>query len=275
MHLEIWQIVALSLLGFYGIVENLGTNVLAGQALIIGTISGLIMGDITTGLAVGATLQLMGLGIQSYGGASVPDYMTAAIVGTAFAVMSGKGVAFGIGLAVPVGLLMIQLDILARFSNVFFQHRIDAAIEKLDLKKLSLFHRLGIVTWGLSRGLPIFLVLSFGESIVKFISSVVPTWVIGGLQVAGGLLPAVGIAILLRYLPVKSYVSYLIIGFVAVAYLKIPMFGIALVGVALAILEFKKLTEKLSSQNVSAKKVVTAENVELSTGELDNDEYED
>lgn len=121
MNIEIWQIIVLSLLGFYVIIENLGINVIANQALIVGTITGLVMGDLTTGLAVGATLQLMGLGIQAYGGASVPDYMTASIVGTVFAITSGRGVEFGIGLAVPVALLMIQLDIFARFCNVFFQ----------------------------------------------------------------------------------------------------------------------------------------------------------
>lgn len=243
MQIEMWQIILLSLLGFYAIVENLGICILANQALMMGTITGLIMGDLTTGLAVGATLQLMGLGIQAYGGASVPDYMTASIVGTAFAVMSGKGIEFGIGLAVPVGLLMIQLDILARFCNVFFQKRIDSAVEHVDENKIKLFHRLGIVSWGLSRGLPIFLVLNFGESIVKFVSDVIPTWVTGGLQVAGGMLPAVGIAILLRYLPVKQFITYLLLGFVAVAYLYIPMFGVAIVCFALALLQFKKLTE--------------------------------
>ena len=136
MNIEIWQIIVLSLLGFYVIIENLGINVIANQALIVGTITGLVMGDLTTGLAVGATLQLMGLGIQAYGGASVPDYMTASIVGTVFAITSGRGVEFGIGLAVPVALLMIQLDIFARFCIVFFQKRIDKNIRLAHTKNI-------------------------------------------------------------------------------------------------------------------------------------------
>ncbi len=63
MELQVWQIIALSLLGFYAIVENLSISVFANQSLIMGTITGLIMSDLKTGLAVGATLQLMGLGI--------------------------------------------------------------------------------------------------------------------------------------------------------------------------------------------------------------------
>ncbi|EAD7632611.1 PTS sugar transporter subunit IIC [Listeria monocytogenes] len=268
MELQIWQIIILSLLGFYAIVENLGINIFANQALIIGTITGLVMGDLETGLAVGATLQLMGLGIQAYGGASVPDYMTASIVGTAFAVISGKGVEFGIGLAVPVALLMIQLDILARFCNVFFQKRIDHAIIEMKPSKIRMFHLMGTLSWGLSRGLPIFLVFSFGESIVEFVSNVIPEWLTGGLSVAGGMLPAVGIAILLRYLPVKNFITYLILGFIAVSYVSMPMFGVALLGLALAILQFKKLIEEKQTEVKS----VTIANVE---GGLSADEYED
>lgn len=55
-----------------------------------------------------------------------------------------------------------------------------------------------------------------------------------------GILPVVGIAILLRYLPTNKFVAYLIIGFVAAAYLKVPMLGVALIGVALAIIYFKQ-----------------------------------
>lgn len=271
MNIEIWQIIVLSLLGFYAIVENLGINIFANQALIMGTITGLVMGDLKTGLAVGATLQLMGLGIQAYGGASVPDYMTASIVGTAFAVMSGKGVEFGIGLAVPVALLMIQLDILARFCNVFFQRRIDHGIKEMNLSKIRMFHLLGTLSWGLSRGLPIFLVFSFGESIVEFISNVIPEWLTGGLSVAGGMLPAVGIAILLRYLPVKNFITYLLIGFIAVTYLHMPMFGVALLGFALAILQFKKL---ISEQQIGKLSVATADASVQVKGGLSEDEYE-
>ena len=49
MQIEMWQIILLSLLGFYAIVENLGICILVNQALMMGTITGLIMGDLTTG----------------------------------------------------------------------------------------------------------------------------------------------------------------------------------------------------------------------------------
>lgn len=62
-----------------------------------------------------------------------------------------------------------------------------------------------------------------------------------GLGVAGGVLPALGIAVLLRYLPISNFYGYIIIGFVLVSYLNIPMLGVALVGLALALIRYKQL----------------------------------
>ncbi len=51
-----------------------------------------------------------------------------------------------------------------------------------------------------------------------------PAWVTGGLAVAGKLLPGLGIAMLLHYMPAKKYFNYILIGFV-VSVLKGSGFG--------------------------------------------------
>ena len=70
-----WQIILLTALAFWMILDQL-TLVTINSPLLIGMISGIIMGDIKTGLIVGSTLQLMVLGVSTYGGASMPDFMT-------------------------------------------------------------------------------------------------------------------------------------------------------------------------------------------------------
>ena len=52
-----------------------------GVAVLHGFVTGLIMGDVATGLTVGGTLCLMGLGVGGYGGSSVPDYAMGTVVG--------------------------------------------------------------------------------------------------------------------------------------------------------------------------------------------------
>lgn len=85
MHLAAYQIILITIYAFIAINDSLISNTLT-QPAIAGMISGMIMGDLKTGLMVGGTLQLMRLGIAAFGGASVPDYFTGAVLGTAFAV---------------------------------------------------------------------------------------------------------------------------------------------------------------------------------------------
>jgi PTS system mannose-specific IIC component len=240
MHITVFQIIALSVYAFIGIYDALETDIGLSRPIFAGLFAGLVMGDVKLGLEVGATLQLMILGVGTYGGASIPDYMTAALLGTMFGVVSGQGLTFAIGLAVPIGLLLVNLDVLARFTNTIFQHKADKYALKGDIKGIERMNILGVLPWGLSRALPTFLACIFGSTICGTIVKDLPTWLMSGLKTSGGILPVVGIAILLRFLPAKRYIAYLIIGFIAAAYLKVPMVGVALAGLALAFIEYQK-----------------------------------
>lgn len=93
---------------------------------------------------------------------------------------------------------------------------------------------------------PCFLALVLGSHFVQDVVDWIPTWLMKGLSVSGGILPALGIAILLRYLPIKPNFAFLLIGFFLAAYLKVPVLGVAIVGVALALiyLQFFAKAEK-------------------------------
>lgn len=240
MQIALWQIVALTLYAFLAINDIIHADVGLNRPLFAGFFAGLVMGDIGLGLAIGATLQLMVLGVGTYGGASMPDFMSAALIGTALSVIANEGMEFGIGLAVPVGMLLIQLDVFARFINTFIQHRADTYAKRCEIKKIERIHLLGLLTWGLSRALPVAICLIFGNEITQTLINIMPEWLMSGLKVAGGLLPAVGIAILLRYLPTKKYIAYMLLGFLLAAYLEIPMLGVAIAGVAFAVLVFER-----------------------------------
>ena len=239
MQLSLIQIALLTVLSFISIIDGLSLGIGTQFPMISGAIAGLIVGDFKLGLLVGATLQLMVLGVGTYGGASIPDFTTGAIIGTAFAFTSGQSTEFVITLAVPVGLLMVQLDILARFSNTFFLHRVDLAIEDLNYKSITKNILFGILPWGLSRAIPVLIMLLFGQNVVNFIIDKFPEWLMGGLKVAGGLLPVVGIAVLLRYLAIKKFFPFLIIGFFLASFLNVSMMGVSIVGIAMSILYFQ------------------------------------
>ena len=196
-----------------------------------------------TGLFVGGTLNLMSLGVANFGGAVIPDYTSGAVLGAAFAIMSGQDPEFGISLGIPIALLLTQLDVLARFLNTFIQQKADKAAKLGDYKLMEKMNLLGLLPWALSRAVPVVLGLSLGTAFVQGIVDNMPLWLMGGLKTAGQIVPALGIAILLKYLSIKKYVAYLLIGFALAAYLGVPMLGISFVGLALALMTYERRQE--------------------------------
>ena len=109
MTIEWWQIALLTIYAGFSFYDGNNTTFGTVKPTMAGFFAGLILGDIQTGLIVGGTLNLLVLGVGNFGGASIPDYMTGALLGTAFAIESGKGAEFGVTLAIPIGLLMTQI----------------------------------------------------------------------------------------------------------------------------------------------------------------------
>jgi len=228
----------LAIWAYVCVFDMLGPTLFMGERpLIAGTVTGLIIGDVQTGMMIGGTLELMALGVYTYGGATIPDYMTGAILGTYF----GKGTSFetGLALAIPAALLMTQVDVLGRFLNFVFVHRADRYAEQNDVagfERMMVLFSHGI--WGLSRAIPVFLAIAFGQGLVEGISNFFNAnpWFNRGLNAVGGLLTALGFAMLLKILPVEQYPAFLLIGFVLYAYMKVPLLGIALIAVAITII---------------------------------------
>ena len=127
--IEWWQILLLTLYSAYQICDELTINSSAGSPVFAGFISGLIMGDMTTGLWIGGSLQLMVLGVGTFGGASRIDATSGAVLATAFSVAQGIKPELAIStIAVPVAALMVYTDVLGRFSTTYFAHCIDKNI---------------------------------------------------------------------------------------------------------------------------------------------------
>ena len=218
---EWWQILLLTLYAAFQIIDELQWYSSAGSAVFSGMITGLIMGDLQTGLFIGGSMQLTILGVGTFGGASRIDANSGTLVATAFAVGSGMDPEQALAaIGVPVAAILVYTDIAGRFANTFWGHACDADVEKMNWSAFNIHYLLGAVSWMLSRALPVFLALAFGQGLVDTVTTALNgdlAWLGKGLTVAGGCLPAVGFAILLRYLPVKKHIAYLLLGFVIAA----------------------------------------------------------
>lgn len=230
--IEGWQIFLITLYAFIQPTDQSSFNLGMSMPIFAGWFTGMVLGNPETGLFIGGSLTLMTLGVATYGGTSIPDTVVGAIVGTALALNTTPELALSI--AIPVALFMIQLDILRRYVTIYYQHRADkyVAERKYDLAMRQ--NIWGIFPKALSRAIPVLLVLILGPQFIDQVLAVVPAWLVTGLKVSGGIIPVVGIGILLSYLPTAQKYMFLILGFLLVAYLKLPMLAVAGIGLVVA-----------------------------------------
>ena len=227
------------------VVIGLGFNMWA--PLFYGMIAGVLVGDINLGLQIGAICALLGLGFYTYGGATMPDFSIGAIFGVFMAAQGSAGGASleavtsqVIPIVTAIALLMSLFDILGRGSTTVFQHGGDNALAKRNLASFQRWHLAGTIPWALSRAVPVFIGMLFIDRYQVIADGIAKIerlqWALG---VIGKSLPAVGFALLLSYMDIRTYWPYMLAGYALFAYLGLPTVGLAIIGVAAAGLYMK------------------------------------
>ncbi len=220
-----------------------GQNML-DRPLVTSVLVGIILGDIGQGIIIGGSLELVFMGIVNIGGATPPDVVTGGILGTAFAIGSGLDTETAIAIALPVALLAQSLGILARVINATFNHAADTYADKGDYKGIERTLWSGAILFFLFSAVPVFLGYYFGMDLVQSIVDSIPPEFLYSLNVLKGLLPALGVAILMRFLYDKSSAPYLFLGFVLSAFMGLSMMGIAIVGTIIAVIYYNTVSQQ-------------------------------
>lgn len=216
------------------ITENYGYGYwMISRPIFAGPLIGLIMGDLQTGLQVGASVELMFMGVLPIGGSVPPNAQIAGIIGTIYAIQAGSP-ALGISLALPIGILAQFLIMLAWNINIFLVHKADTAIKAGKTKTVEKLHLAGVGVFFIVFFVASFMAIQFGSEFVKQINDVLPVWVSGGLTIASGLLPAIGMAMLLKMMDFKKFWPFFLIGFVLSVYLKLDVLAVSLLGAGVA-----------------------------------------
>lgn len=257
---EFLQNILIILLPMYALIDNRGITIMNHWPVTVGLFAGLIMGDVPTALAIAGTFQLMSLGVAALGGSSVPDYALATVVAIYLNSRTGLDVGASVAIGLPVGILAINLDVLTRTLNSIITEKSKKYLELREFKKMQTVNFLSIFLVAMQAFIPMIILVAFGPAAVQSIIELVPEWVTSGLNIAGGMLPVVGVAMLMRYMPTGRYIWALLVGFVMAAYSSMPILAISIIGFALAAYTYNKLTNsKVALSNTS--------NVEIETGD--------
>lgn len=227
-----------------GCVDSLGTN-LFQRPLITGLLTGLVMGDIKTGVIMGATLELAFIGTFSVGAALPPDLLTGGVLGTAFAISSNAGPETALLLCLPIATLALVLtNIYVGFFLPILSRKADKYAEQANTRGIEAIHLIGGLGQFLMSGFVVTISFLVGSDAIKHVLDATPDFILTGLQVATSILPALGFAMLARLLITKKMVPYFLLGFAIAAYLKVPVTGIAIFGAILAVVMVNVMNTK-------------------------------
>lgn len=228
---------------FLILVYRFGANSMADQPIVAGPLVGLLLGDLPTGVLIGVSLQVIYLGVVNVGGAQATDTLYATCMAVALAILTNMPTEAAIALSIPlgfIGLFMLQV------TRIFFALMIpylDKVAEAGNRRKFDVVY-LGhiVVGYGLI-ALTVFIALATGADATQSFINSLPPFIMGGMQVAAGLLPAIGLGVLLNMMWDKRTIIYFVLGFALVAYLNIPTLGMAIIGVFLMLVSFQRNQE--------------------------------
>ena len=201
------------------------------RPIVMGPLTGLVLGDVQTGLLVGVAVETMFLAEVHVGTAFPPDACISSVIATAFAVAAGGNSAVAIAAALPISAIgqigfYVNMSVLGTFCAV----RYEKAAETGDLKGMRLWHVIMPLVFNcILYGVPTFLAVYVSDAAVQAIIDAIPVKLIAGIGTGAGMLAAVGLAMLLKSVNGKGLWPYLLLGYFLSAYLGVGSIGVAIV----------------------------------------------
>ena len=209
---------------------GLGNYAILYRPMILGLIVGIILGNPVLGTVIGATINLMYIGFISAGGSMPADMSLAGILGTALAITGGLEMNAALAVAVPLGLLgalvwVGRLTLDTAFVRLADKYSDEGKPEKVWIANILLPQ----ILLFLITAVPCFLAAYYGaEAIATGIQS------LGGnflriLSLIGGMLPAVGIGMMLMAIFKGHARVFFFLGFLTAAFLGLKTLPLALI----------------------------------------------
>ena len=221
------------------------------QPLVACTLIGLVTGQLEAGIILGGTLQMIALGWANIGAAVAPDAALASVASAIILVLGGQGtagVSTPIAVAIPLAFAGLFLTMLVRTLSVACVHRMDAAAEKANFKGVEIWHIIAIAMQGLRIAIPAGALLFIPATTVQNFLTSMPAWLTDGMAIGGGMVVAVGYAMVINMMATKEVWPFFAIGFCVAALSDLTLIALGAIGVSLALI-YLTLSESGGSSN--------------------------
>jgi mannose PTS system EIIC component len=251
MTLSFFAVILVILIAFLAGIEGILDQFQFHQPLVSCSLIGLVTGNLEACVVLGGTLQMIVLGWANIGAAVAPDAALAAVASAIILALGGQGidgVSTAIALAIPLAVAGLFLTMLVRTLAVSIVHMMDTAAEQGNIKKIELLQVLAIAMQGLRIAIPATALLFIPSQTVEEILNFMPKWLTDGMAIGGGMVVAVGYAMVINMMANKEVWPFFIIGFVVAALSQLTLIALGALGVALAII-YLNLSERGNTTN--------------------------
>lgn len=209
------------------------------QPLVACTLIGLVTGNLTIGIILGGSLQMIALGWANIGAAVAPDAALASVASTIILVQGGqgqKGIGTAIGIAIPLAVAGLFLTMLVRTISVAIVHIMDRKAEEANWKAIDRWQMIAVALQGLRIAIPAALLLAIPASVVRAGLNAMPAWLNEGMTIGGGMVVAVGYAMVINMMASREVWPFFAIGFALAAVSQLTLIALGAIGVALALI---------------------------------------
>ena len=221
------------------------------QPLVACTLIGLVSGQLEAGIILGGSLQMIALGWANIGAAVAPDAALASFASAIILVLGGEGVSgvsTAIAIAIPLAVAGLFLTMIVRTISVPIVHRMDAAAEKGDFGSIERWQIIAICLQGLRIAIPAAALLFIPAEAVRSVLESMPAWLTDGMAIGGGMVVAVGYAMVINMMATREVWPFFAIGFVLAAISQLTLIALGVIAVSLAMV-YLHLSENGGSNN--------------------------
>lgn len=262
------QAILLGILGACGgsTQASLGTtvgNYTLNRPLIASVFVGLVLGDIEGCIMVAIPMQIIYIALVTPGGTVAADLGAVSFIGIPLAYVAVKnGIIDGLytgfedaavaGICGSLGALVGTVGTVFFYTramfNLIWQHWGWAQLDKKNLKVLGLVDAvLPLITHLILTVIPTMFLVYYGQDFIIEFQKNAPmdSWYMKSLFTLGSLLPAVGMAILLRSVVTKpADLIYFVFGFAIAASMHVTLLAATAIGGAFALINYQLIMSK-------------------------------
>ncbi|MFL1695957.1 PTS mannose/fructose/sorbose transporter subunit IIC [Weissella kandleri] len=238
--MSIISIILVIVVAFFAGMEGVLDQFEIHQPLVACTLIGLVTGHLIPCVILGGTLQMMALGWANIGAAMAPDVALASVASAIILVQSGHfdsaHITIAYGAAIPLAIAGLFLSMIVRTISVGMVHGADAAAKRGDYKAMERIHVITLMFQGLRIAIPAALLLAIPTDTVQAWLNSVPAWLTDGMAIGGGMVVAVGYAMVINMMATREVWPFFALGFALAAVTDLTLIAFGIIGVAIALI---------------------------------------